>query len=314
MNKFIVALALTFAMTTSVLAEDLLRIGSTKGSGNYQHASMLAKKLSELGIKSAPAPHNYQSNYTKKVNDGELELAQGNLIELTMSYYAELHHEGKPKQENLLLVGKSICLFTAYIVPIDSDIKTYADFKGKNIGSEWTGRPTLERLNLAFLRNGGLTWDDVKGVPVSGLVESWKLYKQGSIDSMVAAIGAGSMKPINAAIPSRVLGFDSSSKEIVNQTFGTEFRGYEFVNVQPGPWEPMVKEPIDVICVPYMIYTHVNASDKRIYEVAKALAVAEFTEPFMRTFDKNNVATPKNGIPYHRAAIRAYKELGIYKD
>jgi TRAP-type uncharacterized transport system substrate-binding protein len=34
----------------------------------------------------------------------------------------------------------------------------------------------------------------------------------------------------------------------------------------------------------------------------------------MRTFDKNNVATPKNGIPYHRAAIRAYKELGIYKD
>jgi len=309
----VTAIALVFGMSTA-MADDLVRIGSTKGTGNYQHAASIAKKLTELGIQAAPAPHNDQSDYTKKVNDGELELAQGNLIELTMAYYAEMHHTGKPPQNNLRMVGKSICLFTGYIVGVDSGINTYADLKGKKIGSGWNGRPTLEALNRSFLRNGNLTWDDINKVPVTGIVESWKLYKQDLVDATIAALGAGSMKPVNAAKPSKVLPFDTSSEDIVNKTFGSEFRGYEMVRVKPGKWEPMVREEMDVMCVPYMIYTHVNADEKRIYEIAKALAKAEFDAPFMSTFDKNKVATTKNGIPFHPGALKAYKELGLIKE
>ena len=42
-----------------------------------------------------------------------------------------------------------------------------------------------------------------------------------------------------------------------------------------------------------------------------ALAEATFEGGFMSSFSQKNVADPKNKIPFHKGAVKAYKELGL---
>ena len=300
-------LGLFFASSVSA---ETLRVGSTKGSANYQTAVTVTKYLQSKGIRAIPAPHNGQQQYVTKLNAGKLDMAQGSLGELTNAYHGRYNHAKTGPKDNLRLVARLQCLYTGIIVPVDSDIKTYEDLKGTRYPGGFKGRPGLRLLLGSFLRNGGLSWDDVNEVEVSGIPESWKLYKQGRVDVALGALGAGSMLPIDAARKSRWISFDDS-KEAVKAFLGDEFIGYEVHKKNPKKAYRLLKEPGNLMCVPYYLYTHVNADMRTIYEVAKAMAHATFEGGFMSSFNMKNVADAKNNIPFHVGAIRAYKDVGL---
>tara|TARA_Y100000004_G_scaffold83917_1_gene94211 strand:+ start:2837 stop:3772 length:936 start_codon:yes stop_codon:yes gene_type:complete len=309
MKLLIAALAGLVMLGTSAAAETL-RVGSTKGSANYQTAVTVTKYLQSKGIRAIPAPHNGQQQYVTKLNAGKLDMAQGSLGELTNAYWGRYNHEKTGRKDNLRLVSRLQCLYTGLIVPVESDIHSYHDLHNVNYPGGFKGRPGLKLLLGAFLRNAGLGWDDVNEVSVSGIPESWKLYKTGRTDVALGALGAGSMLPIDAARKSRWISFDDSPKA-VKEFLGDEFIGYEVHRHEPKKAYPLLKEPANLMCVPYYLYTHVNASEDTIYEVAKAMAEATFEGGFMSSFSQKNVADPKNKIPFHKGAVKAYKELGL---
>ena len=120
------------------------------------------------------------------------------------------------------------------------------------------------------------------------------------------------MLPIDAARKSRWLSFDDDPK-MVKEFLGDEFMGYEVHKKDLNKAFPLLKEPSNVMCVPYYLYSSVKTSDEVIYEVAKAMAKAKFKGGFMSSFNPKNVADSKNKIPFHKGAIRAYTELGLMK-
>lgn len=295
----------------SDLSAATIKVGSTKGSANYQTAVAVTKYLTSNGIKAIPAPHNGQQQYTTKLHQGRIDMGQGSLGELTNAYHGKNNHKGSPK-DNLRIVARLQCLFTGLIVPVDSDIKSFKDLKGVNYPGGFKSRPGLRLLLGAFLRNADYGWEDVNEVITSGIPESWKLYKTGRTDVALGALGAGSMLPINAARKSRWISFDDSP-EAVKRLLGDDFLGYEVHKKEPSKSYPLLKEAGNVMCVPYFLYTHKDMDGTAIYEIAKAMANASFDGGFMSSFSKERVADLKNGIPHHYGAERAYRDLGLIK-
>ncbi len=67
----------------------------------------------------------------------------------------------------------------------DADIKTAADLRGKRL--PWVlGSPSLQTNVTAFLAYGGLTWDDVTRVDVSGFDAAWKAIINDQADAMTS--------------------------------------------------------------------------------------------------------------------------------
>ena len=108
----------------SDLSAATIKVGSTKGSANYQTAVAVTKYLTSNGIKAIPAPHNGQQQYTTKLHQGRIDMGQCSLGELTNAYHGKNNHKGSPK-DNLRIVARLQCLFTGLIVPVDSDIKSF---------------------------------------------------------------------------------------------------------------------------------------------------------------------------------------------
>nr|WP_306267241.1 TAXI family TRAP transporter solute-binding subunit [Pararhizobium sp. IMCC3301] len=72
----------------------------------------------------------------------------------------------------------------------DANIKTAADLKGKRL--PWViGSPALQSNVTAFLAYGGLTWDDVIRVDVSGFDAAWKAILNDQADAMTSFTSGG---------------------------------------------------------------------------------------------------------------------------
>ena len=64
----------------------------------------------------------------------------------------------------------------------DSSIKTVADIKGKRYPSGWSQFPNSIPLSLGIMATEGLTFKDIKGVPVTNIIRGADDFKAGKLD------------------------------------------------------------------------------------------------------------------------------------
>lgn len=81
----------------------------------------------------------------------------------------------------------------------DSDIKTMSDLKGAKVVS-YEGDPALNSYYMdAVLAYAGLTWDDVKPIPVGGYGEALRAILDGSADVAFSSTPGGQMYELEAS-------------------------------------------------------------------------------------------------------------------
>ena len=69
----------------------------------------------------------------------------------------------------------------------DSGIKTAADLRGKRIAAKYVALPTCQDHASAVLANLGITWDEVKPVPVTNIVTAAQALGSGLVDAHLCA-------------------------------------------------------------------------------------------------------------------------------
>lgn len=220
---------------------------------------------------------------------------------------------GKGFEIRLLEIGSPTQL--GIIVPKDSAIMKISEIKGKRFPSEFGGHPLINDMYAAFLANGGLTYDDVIGVPRvgpgAGKVESLVERK---VDADLMTLGDPAAFELEPTVGIRYLDLDTSPEAMARTH---EYFPYNPVTVQPGPANPGVVHP-DTVIFSYDVYIVARAdlSDDVAYEIVKA-TYSYYVElgdvhDKLKMWTADGMATATSTVPYHPGAIRWYQEAGVW--
>ena len=303
----------TFAAGASA---QVVGIGTTKGGATAQVANAIAKIVTTKGgLQMRAQAMGGTQQYIPIVNAGELDFGVANLPQYWMAKTGTGISEGT-KYDNLRLAATLMTFKVGVLVAEKSGIKKVSDLKGKNVGFGFKAAPLFQFVMTAFLANPGLTFDDVKKVPAVGLPQHWDLFKQGRIDVVIAAVGTGAVKEMDAVIDGgvRYVSLDTSD-EAIKRTVAIYPKSY-LAPVSPGPGLAGVKEPTQVLNYDYMIFTHKGASDEAVYKTVKVIHDNEKeikeTSPVWNSHFSKRMGKDQR-TDYHPGAMKFYKEAGIAK-
>ena len=211
-------------------------------------------------------------------------------------------------------VWRGLSLYLTMLARGDSGIKYPKDLKGKKIPKVpgWPAGMLSIEGSLAF---GGLGWDDVKAVPMSGYVGQLKGVIQGTVDACWAATVTPTVKELEAG-PHKAgwILLPHADKE-----------GWKRLQAK-APWvvPALCKrapglpkgETMEVGGYPYSIWSYATVDDDIIYAVVKAMHqgfdIYKGMHKVMPAFNIKGAVENPSPVPYHDGAIRYFKEAGVW--
>jgi hypothetical protein len=204
----------------------------------------------------------------------------------------------------------------AFWVRKDSNINSIADLKGKRVPSEWVQQTGVIPHTTAVLAAGGLKYDDVVKVPEVNVVRAADDFKAGKLDLLFFAVGAPKVQEVAAAVGGlRVLPMNplpDSEKRM--KSVRSE---YYFSTVNPAPHIAGIDKPSPVQTIDVVIGVGAHVPDAVVHQFVKAMrenkkALAAGHPNFNR-FDETEAGKQQPSLPHHPAAIKYFREVGIWR-
>jgi TRAP transporter TAXI family solute receptor len=288
------------------------------GTVFYALASGLAKVASagvpfQIGVQ----PYTGTSTFIPLLNNGELDFGVNNAVDMVLTYRGANFKIGGRNpfthSPNIRVVMRGAPLLIAPAVRKDSPIKSIHDVKGKRVTGEYPAQLAVWYNMFGILANAGLTWSDVKVVPVPAANEGVDALAQGRADAAVHAVGSAKIKETDAAVGVRHISLDCSREG--DERMKKAVPGYYLAPLKAGSFTGIVED----ICVQaYDIYftTHkalpdavVLATLKTIWENIDKLPPLH---PVFKQWTRERAVSSEVTIPYHPGAVRFYKERDVW--
>jgi uncharacterized protein len=294
-------------------------IGSNPaGSLFYSLASGLAKVISEASPMQAQVqPYAGTSTFVPLFESGELDLGVVNAVDMGMVYQGQKLKVGGrnpfPHVPSSRLLWRGSPLRSSLIVRKDSPIKTIADVKGKRVTGEYPAQLAVWYNVFGSLANAGLTWKDVKVVPVPAVNEGVDALVQGRADVTTHAIGTAKVKEADAAIGVRYIPLDCSKQG--EERIKKAVPGYYLSVVKAGSSTGIVEDTCTYTYDIYLVGPK-TLPDAVVRNVLQAIWVnveklPQF-HPSFAEWTKARAVDPEVTLPYHPAAARFFKENGVW--
>ena len=207
------------------------------------------------------------------------------------------------------------CSFTL-ATAADANIEQIADIRGKRV--TWVqGSPSLNNALTALLAYGELTWNDVERVEVGGYNASIEAVINNRADVVGGACNSPPFLRLEASPRGlKFLSFPHADLEAVQRTRSL-LPWYVTHIATEGPTLP--PEGIEVFTSAYPLLVGLaSADDTLVYNLVKVMH---------EQYDDYKDAAPGAGgwlitrqkfesafIPYHPAAIRYFKEIGVWTE
>lgn len=222
--------------------------------------------------------------------------------------------EYKKAYTNLRLISNGYSNSIGILVRADSDIRSAADLKGKRVTGVFSAHKTCAKLASATIANAGLTWDDVKVVPVTSTVPSVQALAEGRADAaLCGAIGMSVIKEVNAKVPVRFVSLDASPA--AEKRAQEAFAGGRVIQVPKGAEDGVLAET-NFLDYDFYLVGGRQLDDATVTQVLETIwsSLAELRES-NRTFadwKQERMATASMTIPYHPAAVAFFKKKGVW--
>ena len=280
-------------------------IGTATGAITEKHTTMKTKVM-PVGI-TAWMP----MMVTKEIDLGVL-----NSTDAKWGYFGTEAYKDLSKSQGfpMRLVLTGICNDVSMGVVGNSPVKRFADLKGKRVAAGFARTPAVQMQATAALVNAGLTWDDVKLIPVASPSDAVKAVMEGRADAVGSnTVGMPDLTDFNARTGGYLLSFDPSP-EAQARTLKAYPDG--MLNLVKGGIWPGV--PKDSWLLRYEIYvvSRKEFPDEAAYQIIKAMwdhnkelppFNAKFAEWTSETFASKNLT-----MPYHPGSIRFLKEKKLW--
>lgn len=249
------------------------------------------------------------------VNEGKYDFST--VSSSTSWYDYNGKNSSKTEYKNLRIIRSGAgALKLGFAVYADSDIKKVSDLKGKRVTSDFGGHSVIGPMVTATLNAFGLTWDDVKQVPVTGALDAPRALGAERVDATWASLGMPVVREIHAKRKVRYLDFGSDPKTL-EQVQKATFPGVRMTQMPPLKHLGL-PAPTHLLVYDSYVVTHKNQDPQIVHDVLEGLW--EHTKELqkahisLRGFTHETAATDLPMIPYHPAAIEFYKEKGVWTD
>ena len=306
-----------FAGCAPAAPKQVVFAGSTMGSGFYA----MAVGFGDLLNKHTDLTVNIQSigssvMWLPLFQTGEADIGLVNVDEGREAYLGLGGHEkptgGKGWEFRTLQLGSP--LLVGLMVREDSDIRSISDLKGKKVPSEFGGMITMQRSMQSFLANAGLTWDDVIQVPVTtGYGPDVKeAFIEGRIDCHDPSLGSGFVSELDAAVGVRFISVDTSPDAVARMQ--EYYISYPYP-VKAGTYAGVV-EDIYARAHDVTMAARPDLSDDVVYTIMEAIwdnyEELAPVHPLLRQWVPDRFASTTVTVPYHPAAVKFYKDKGVW--
>ena len=289
------------------------------GTGGYSQAVAIGSIMRrEYGVNLRVIPGRNDVSRLATLLTGRVHFSAGG-SEAVYAQEAVLNFSSRvwgPQPLRALLSNFSeSCSFTL-ATATDANIDKIADIRGKRV--TWVqGSPSLNNALTALLAYGNLTWDDVERVEVGGYNASIEAVINNRADVVGGACNSPPFLRLEASPRGlKFLTFPHSDLEAVQRTRSL-LPWYVTHIATEGPTLP--PEGIEVFTSAYPLLVGMDsADDTLVYNLVKVMH---------EQYDDYKDAAPGAGgwlitrqkfesafIPYHPAAIRYFKEIGVWTD
>ena len=204
----------------------------------------------------------------------------------------------------------------AFWVRKDSGINTIADLKGKRVPSEWVQQTGVIPHTTAVLAAGGVDYDQVVKVPEVNVVRAADDFKAGKLDLLFFAVGAPKVQEVAASVgglkllPMDVFPESEARMKKIRQE-------YYFSTVNPAPHIAGVEKPSKVQTIDVVIGVGAHVPDAVVAQFVKAMRENKkglvAGHPNFNQFDETQAGKVQPSLPHHPAAIKYFREAGIWK-
>ena len=274
------------------------------GTLNHTTAAAIAKVLKEKGgINMLVQPSAGDQVINPMVGRGEVEIGITNIMEATDSY------EGAYK--NMRIIAAVHALRTPLFVRKDSGMTKIADLKGKRFTSGYSAMRNIDKTMLAQLATAGLTYSDVKTVPVPNVVRSADEFIAGNADMFSFAFGGPKVKEADASVGGiRALEIDATGMDAAKKIMPW---GY-LTDIGPGPIFTGVEKPMKVYSFDNVLIASDKVPEDFVYKILTLMEQNRdglvSVQPVLREYTPA-FGYKKYGVPYHAGALKYFKEKNL---
>ncbi len=289
------------------------------GSVFYALAGGLAKVVSEAtSMQMVVQPYTGTSTFLPLINSGELDFGVNNAVDMALSYQGpgRLKIGGRnpfAHTPNARLVMRGAPLMVGLVARKDSPFKSVHDVRGKRVTGEYPAQLAVWYNMFGHLASAGLTFNDVRVVPVPGVNEGVDALVQGRAEVSQSALNSAKVREAEATVGVRHISNDCSPQG--EERLRKAVPGYFPRWIKAGGAAAVVE---DTCVIAYDIYltTHKAAADPVVAAVLKAIwDNVEKLPPFhpvFREWTRERAVDPDVTMPYHPAAVQFYRERGAW--
>ena len=295
-------------------------IGSNPaGTVFYAVASAFGKVVSEsTSFQMTVQPYTGTSTFLPLLNSGEIDFGVNNAVDMALSYQGpeRLKIGGRnpyAHTPNARLVMRGAPLLVGLLVRKDSPLKSVHDVKGKRVTGEYPAQLAVWYNLFGHLAAAGLTWADVKVVPVPAANEGVDALLQGRADVTMHALNSAKVREADSTVGVRHLSTDCSPQG--EQRLSRAVPGYYTRLMKPGSALAIIE---DTCVIAYDIYlsTHKAAPDQVVAGSLKAiwdnLEKLSPVHPIFKEWTRDRAVAPDVTMPYHPAAVQYYKDQKVW--
>jgi TRAP transporter TAXI family solute receptor len=313
----VIAAGLSAAALSGLVGAQTVGVGVTKGTAIDQMGAAIAKTVSaHAGLQMRPQAMGGTQTYIEIMDQGKLEFAIANLMQAYMAVNGTGISEGH-KFANVRLVATLMAFRNGLVVANDSPIKNAADLRGKRLPYGFGAAPLFRYFIDATLANGGLSASDVTQVPAVGLPQSWNLLKQGKVDGVITAVGAGPTTEMNATVHGGIRFIEMATTGPGAEKTLEILPGLYYTKVTPNPKLAGIRAPTDTFGYDFGLLANKDVPAEVVGRVVKAMYEhadeIKSTAAMWNSFDKSRMSKPHKGVSYHPGAEAFYKQVGIWK-
>ena len=314
MFRTFAAATAALAFSTTIAAAQVVAIATPpQGSVWNTMASVFAGQARENGMNVTVAPVGGNEAMLRAVEAGQAEFTLDDINDVITATSGTGEWEGKPVSK-LRVVAKINPFPIGLFVREDSGLTEMSELAGKSVPSGWDAFPLARSHIDGILAAGGLTMDDVTGVPVPELIRGVDTMTSGRVDSAFFAVGGPKVAEADATVGGvRFLTVDDSGEALARIQ---EVRpAFYFSRVEPAPFRAGVKEPMAFVTWDNVLVTSADVPDETVTTMLEVLAdnkaaMAEAYPP-LGAFDIGTAYKPFPGVEYHPGAVAFYEERGI---
>jgi TRAP transporter TAXI family solute receptor len=295
-------------------------IGSNPaGTVFYAVASAFSKVVSEgTPFQMVVQPYTGTSTFLPLLNTGEVDFGVNNAVDMALSYQGpdRLKIGGRnpyAHTPNARLVMRGAPLLVGLLVRKDSPLKSVHDVKGKRVTGEYPAQLAVLYNLFGHLATAGLTWADVKVVPVPAANEGVDALLQGRADVTMHALNSAKVREADSTAGVRHLSSDCSPQG--EQRLGRAVPGYYTRMIKAGTALAVVE---DTCVIAYDIYltTHKTAPEQVVAGALKAIwdNVEKLSpvHPIFKEWTRDRAVAPDVTMPYHPAAVQFYRDQKLW--